>query len=224
MTQTPSQTMLMKVCRTCGLQKPLSAFLQLSNQGGLAYGNICATCRNTQKDQRSTAAESEVSGTRTGLKIDAKLKTQVEADQRLLNKRVVETNKLERTKQVLTKGQRIQKVQQKARQERSHREGFLQRKLAAASKAVVPAQTAATKAIFAAEQKRKTGDVNYSVEQVDMTRQGQLEKHRSPEFRRLQQWLGNSAFVRNIQKMKLTQVTAATPASTPTNKPFRGRG
>lgn len=42
---------LKKTCANCGLQKPLTAFLQLSEPHGTGYGNVCADCRKRDTEE-----------------------------------------------------------------------------------------------------------------------------------------------------------------------------
>ena len=65
---------LTRTCSACGIEKPLSAFLQISGTQGTLYGAICATCRSagitgkkptTSLDEGTTSASS---GSRIGVK------------------------------------------------------------------------------------------------------------------------------------------------------------
>lgn len=217
------KTQLMKTCSNCGLQKPLSAFLQLAEKGNWAYGGICADCRGILKDAPAISEDS-VGGTATGLKIDAKAKTQTEVDSKALQKRTVESDQLERRTQTLFKKQHIQKTKIKASQERSHRENFLNKKSETTTKSTVTSQAqldqkTANAAAFSAEKRKEEGGVNYMVEVRDTGFSGKI-KHHSAVFQQLKTWLGNSHFVRNVEKLKLTR---ATPDSilAPSNKKSR---
>jgi hypothetical protein len=67
---------LLKTCQSCGLQKPLTAFLQLS-QEGTEYGNICADCRK-KAAEKELKKERDKSGGQSGLKIDSKARLTIE--------------------------------------------------------------------------------------------------------------------------------------------------
>ena len=201
---------MMKMCRGCGLQKPLAAFLQLSEKGGLTYGGFCATCRGTGKNKEKAISIEEGGSTTSEYKIDAKVKLQTEVDQRAFQKRTLEGEQRDRRLKAFMKKQRIQKTQVKTGQERSHREKYLSKKAASESKKAPTSSTAQTiqahanKEAFAKEQRKEQGGVNYQVEVRDTGFSGKI-KHHSAVFRQLKAWLGNSAFVRNVEKMKLNQ-------------------
>lgn len=91
-----------KICKSCGQQKPLSAFQQLTEGLRTTYGNVCASCRKINKEQENTTST-------TGKKIDAKAKVQGEADKRELRKQVDEDYFKERDK----KGERLIKRTEK---------------------------------------------------------------------------------------------------------------
>ena len=118
-------TTLMKTCSSCGLQKPLSAFLQMTGPQGTAYGNICATCRKTTKDKGSAKEAEEGTKITSGLKVDSKAKVKSEADKRQLRQAIEEQYYEERDlaeeKQIL-KTERVEKV---AKEQKEHRKSFL---------------------------------------------------------------------------------------------------
>src|SRR3990167_5377681 len=74
-----------RVCTSCGLKKPLSAFLQISGREGTRYGSICSTCRGTGvKEKTTTDARDDSQGSSTQLKnrIGAKEKIYAEMEQK----------------------------------------------------------------------------------------------------------------------------------------------
>jgi hypothetical protein len=66
-----SQNQLTRICAACGIQKPLSAFLQLSGKASNSYGNICATCRS----QGKTAPDSTDDTGSTGRTVEHRIGT-----------------------------------------------------------------------------------------------------------------------------------------------------
>ena len=69
-----------KTCSSCGLKKPLSAFIQVSGPQGRHYGNICATCRSKDaKDKGSSSPFDEVSDLKLKLRIGAKERVFIES-------------------------------------------------------------------------------------------------------------------------------------------------
>ncbi len=58
---------LTRVCRGCALEKPLSAFLQLTGAHGTNYATLCSTCRATgQKVVKTSASEDETAPSGVG--------------------------------------------------------------------------------------------------------------------------------------------------------------
>lgn len=78
------QASLTKTCAVCGLQKPLSAFLQLAgSKGTTIYGNICASCRKTQSEKIALPQEpDDVTTSTSGKKIDTKAKVAGDIDRK----------------------------------------------------------------------------------------------------------------------------------------------
>lgn len=59
-----SNPRLTRICSSCGLEKPLAAFLQISKQGTF-YGTICASCRAAERTAQQTAGSDEDGTTET---------------------------------------------------------------------------------------------------------------------------------------------------------------
>jgi len=73
---------LTKKCASCGLEKPLTAFLIIETQIGTQYGNICSSCRKAKAQQTKTTPKDieESSGTVDRHTIDNKAKVAIEQD------------------------------------------------------------------------------------------------------------------------------------------------
>jgi hypothetical protein len=126
------QNQLSKTCFNCGLQKQLSAFLQISGPEGTSYGNICSTCRGSGLGKEIVIPEKEneerQSSSSTGLKIDAKTKVHIEFEtkQRLQNQKeteIKETKKRESTKEEL-----LERKEKKNEAEQKHRQAYIEPK------------------------------------------------------------------------------------------------
>jgi len=66
---------LFRTCAACGLDKPLSAFLQLGSEPGTHYGFVCATCRKEGRTPPSNIITDDESTTvKTGKRIGSKEK------------------------------------------------------------------------------------------------------------------------------------------------------
>src|SRR3990167_7374031 len=75
---------LTRICTACGMEKPLSAFLQITGAQGTTYGNICSTCRGTGAKEKSSvpALEEEQSSTSSGIRIGSKQKVEIEKEKK----------------------------------------------------------------------------------------------------------------------------------------------
>lgn len=56
---------LTKNCISCGQQKPLTAFLELTSDKGTQYGNVCSSCRRAHLEKERANKELEESGTKS---------------------------------------------------------------------------------------------------------------------------------------------------------------
>jgi hypothetical protein len=123
-------TSLTKTCSSCGLEKPLSAFLQIAGPEGTMYGNLCASCRSGKLDKPKPAKEpDETTTSATGLKIDSKVKAKSEKDKALFHKEREEKELKEQEKKKEENLVKTEKVEHKLHSERKHREGFLQNRV-----------------------------------------------------------------------------------------------
>lgn len=95
-----NKPVLTKTCNTCGLQKPLSAFLQLGGSRGAIYGNICSSCRKTamEKANRKPKDEDSTSST-TGHRVDSKAKVQGDTNKKEAREQIKELYREEHEKE-----------------------------------------------------------------------------------------------------------------------------
>lgn len=124
-----SQHMLTKTCSNCGLQKPLSAFLEMSGtKGGAVYGNICSSCRKTAKDKLKNSERESHSTSSTGLGIGYKEKVKDDIVKKQRHQEVEERYHEERDKQEEKQVKHVEKTQTIAKDERKHRDSFLKQR------------------------------------------------------------------------------------------------
>jgi hypothetical protein len=71
---------LTKTCSICGLQKPLTAFLQLAGKQGTIYGDVCGSCRKTAAEMEENAKDGGARQHESKLTIDDKAKSQMDKD------------------------------------------------------------------------------------------------------------------------------------------------
>lgn len=103
---------LLKTCASCGKQKPLAAFLQLSGAEGATYGNICSACRKTNLEK--SAAEKEDAGTRRetgGTRFTSEVRAKTEADKKELFETTEREYHEERDEADLLKADKRQKTE-----------------------------------------------------------------------------------------------------------------
>lgn len=149
----PNHPSITKVCINCGLQKPLSAFLEMSGTEGTAYGNICSSCRKTALEEMERRKKTDAEGSstsQTGSKIDGKMKVQTTADNRELINRTTEEYHAERKiDEEISENKQEIKFNKEATQKKHHKDylqksSFLNRTSATAGKITAAQQQQAT--------------------------------------------------------------------------------
>lgn len=118
---------LTRVCNACGIEKPLSAFLQLSGAHGTSYGKICAKCRAMSKVEKpvSTATEEERSTEPSGAGIRGKEKiyADIKRDQKIHT--LKELYRREDLKKQEITDKKIDRVNLKEAGEKKHRDFYI---------------------------------------------------------------------------------------------------
>lgn len=179
---------LSKTCVSCGLEKPLSAFLVMSGTKGTTYGNICASCRKTipnknKPHQKDT--EESISGG-SGFKIDSKARVKAELDKRQEFKRVDELYHEDRDKDATEQSVKIEKGQIIKKDEKKHRQAYLEKRSFLDKKTDrTPSQQQVTNAQI--EQQLNVDNP------LSNTRIGVEEKYKGETFNRFKAWLGKSS-------------------------------
>jgi hypothetical protein len=112
------QQPLLKTCTSCGLQKPLSAFLQMTKSGS-TYGTICADCRKANADKKVTQKEPEEETAKTsGIKIS---KVQAEIIKKEHFDKIDEEYHKDREKTEKKTTEKLEKREKTAKDESKHR-------------------------------------------------------------------------------------------------------
>lgn len=125
------QIQLAKACIICGLQKPISAFLQISGPQGTSYGNVCSSCRGTTDTNKTVVikkTEEERGGSGSGLKIDAKAKMEIERDQKEAADKKETLDKEEADKELEASDDKAERKSERELTEKKHRENFIEPK------------------------------------------------------------------------------------------------
>ena len=123
-----NHTQLTRTCASCGISKPLAAFLHISPTQGTFYGTICSDCRGIESRAKSTdtQSEDERSSTASGVRIGTKEKVRIEKEQ----KRTLEEQKNAETKETKKRGQsvfeKLERTGQHEKTEKERREDYLE--------------------------------------------------------------------------------------------------
>ena len=176
---------LTKTCASCGQQKPLSAFLQLSGAEGSTYSNVCATCRKANLDKPAPKDPDEVTTSTTGLRIDSKTKVEEAKNIREHKKQIEETNLKEAEKEEHIKLEQTQKVEHVAKEEKKHRKTFLEKSSFLDSN---KAKNTVTRVFGGEEQRAKERQIDLTGPVLD-TAIGK-EKYKTAVFKQFTDWLG----------------------------------
>src|SRR3990167_2280096 len=145
---------LIKTCTVCGLQKPLSAFLQLTGPDGTTYGNICATCRKTFQEPIPKEPEEGARRGTGGAKIRANERVASEIGKKEHKQQIEERYQEEEEKEDKIKATQTQKIEKISKDQQLHREGFLRRSfLDTRSKTEAPDQAGSFSELTAKEQR-----------------------------------------------------------------------
>lgn len=123
-----SNNTLLKTCSVCGLQKPLSAFLELTGSEGTTYGNVCATCRKTHLEKEKKPKDLEGTTTSTsGKKIDSKARV-AESIDHLQEKKIKEEAEIEEAEKIEQEEKEVSEKEEKTTFEKKKLEEFLQKR------------------------------------------------------------------------------------------------
>lgn len=242
-----------RICSSCGIEKPLSAFLQISETQGTVYGSLCAICRASGKTNKAEPKPSDDERTTvsTGIRIGSKEKVYSSKEQKRQIKNIRELFQKEIKKREEIVGQKIQGIELKEKAEKEHRkfylegkqkQGFLGKKLPAQQQTITADKTQES-------QQRVTNEKERAIEsqrQEDIIRQ-ELQitsldfsipfiepqthqaKFQSDTFLKFKSWLGSSApIVRTLEmlygkKQPASQPTSPTQEKTATKEISKGK-
>jgi len=122
----PSQ--INRACSSCGIQKPLSAFLQLEGTQGASYGNVCASCRGKEVKTESSDKGDDKSKLELKLRIGSAEKMYADKQQRIQKQTEIEDyqEEVKKKEELKTKKTFISEIKEKA--EKEHHKGYLEGK------------------------------------------------------------------------------------------------
>ncbi len=184
---------LTKTCSSCGQQKPLSAFLQLSAAQGAIYGNICSSCRKIQAEKPPKPKDVEGSTTSTtGVRIDSKTKVKEAKDKRDRWQHTEEEYFEEREEKGEEEVQKTEKNVSISKDEKKHREHYIEKRsfLDSTNKA----KPISGEQIFGSEEhKAKEGKLDFASGPVEYSRVAGTLKTQSSIFLGFKKLMGPKA-------------------------------
>ncbi len=196
MTQTPFKT-----CSSCGLQKPMSAFLQVAGPQGTTYGNVCADCRKAKMEKATKPKEAEeVSSSTSGERIGAKSRVHREMADKSQRASQTSLDELDKEKKEQKKIKITKSVVIKQKEEKQHRERYLQKSSFLSEKPEQKKQAAqkqqaeqSAKLEATKQEERLKGFDFTSGPYVAPAITGQVKATQGESFQRLKTWLGKGA-------------------------------
>src|SRR5688572_1573377 len=218
-------TQLTKTCLTCGTEKPLTAFLQLTGAEGSSYGSICATCRGTSAESPPVVIEKEEDPSRSsgGFRIGAKEKVFLEKTQKeFLDLKKAREEKADQKKFQLS-ADMIERSEQREKSEKEHRKNYIEARqkkpfLSSDKKAPPPnrvvdptIQMQETEATERAEQQQAGAVQEFQKTNVDFANPF-VDEHsatigrQGAAFNTLRTWLGESANMNRTAKNVLSHL------------------
>lgn len=199
-----SNKTISKTCSVCGLQKPLSAFLQLAGPEGASYGNVCATCRKKhlqeEKRLREVGEGSTTQG--SGKQVDAKARLAEGFDKLDEKKHKEEIYQLEQEKEDEEKEKTLEKeetasFEKKQREETQKKRAETREKKIDKSALAEEAELQQTqsseqqgKQLQAAKEEQQKGEINTEAPFIDTQIAGK-QKY-SGRFREFVNWIGRT--------------------------------
>jgi hypothetical protein len=119
---------LTKTCSSCGLKKPISAFLQLAGAQSATYGNICASCRKANLDKPTHKETDEGTVRDADHRIGAEEKLHGDLGKKLEHQRIEDLYVKEQEKDEKQQLQQTQKDESMAADAKMHRKNYLEKR------------------------------------------------------------------------------------------------
>jgi hypothetical protein len=166
---------LTKTCSVCGLQKPLSAFLQMRDKEGATYGNVCSTCRHEKKNS-FLIGKDDASSTGSTITIDSKAKVKLDTAKEDLFDKIETEYHEERDQNEVIESKETQKTEQIKKNEREHRETFLNRRPVTSSNKQFDTKRVSESRQLSETAEREIASTEKATQQESSTKQEQKEK------------------------------------------------
>lgn len=191
-----SKPNLTRTCRICGVQKPLAAFLQLGGPNGTSYGDICHSCRKINQEAANQEPD-EGATSNTGVVIDSKSKVKAETDKREHRTLTQEQYYEEREKEADEINTQASLARQKAKEEKTHRQSFLEKRPVLETKKAKPKLASEPNSV--AEKEQVT---DLTAPFIDTQISGKLKYASSSIFQQFLNLLPDSPITRHSQQQK----------------------
>lgn len=191
---------LLKTCSSCGKQKPLAAFLQLSGTEGASYGNVCATCRGSHIHKKAITEKDESTRSSSGLHVDSKTKVKSESDKRHHRLEIEERYHEDREEQAEEAFQQLEKKHIKSEKEKDHRKNYIEKQsfLKTSKTPAAPTSPANVHEVAAKER-----DINLSTPFIDTYISGKLKF--GDAYRKFKNLVGTGGTAPTSQQQKKEQ-------------------
>lgn len=140
------QTAISKICTNCGQLKPLSAFLEMSDNQGTVYGTVCSSCRKTALEAAEQRKKTDAEGSTTsesGKRIDTKSKVHDAIDKREQAERTEKEYYAERESDEMLSEEVSDSKKQTELAQKKHRETFLKKRTFLSEPRTTPASSQA---------------------------------------------------------------------------------
>ncbi len=124
------QKTLTRTCIACGIEKPLSAFLQITGAQGTTYGNICSRCRSLGIKEKTSilTPDDERGSTSSGMRIGAKQRFEIDQKRQQEYQEAQNKQELESKKREKMVGDQSERLDEKEKAEKTHRENYIEEK------------------------------------------------------------------------------------------------
>ncbi len=226
---------LTRVCSSCGIQKPLSAFLQITAGQGTTYGAVCASCRSKEAREqikKNPLEEEKSSGTQAGARIGSKQRVAMEKERIRLLKEEKENEITETKKQDSLTADKFDRTEKLEKSEKTHRDeieakrkrGFLTQRIRVSSQAMIGQKFEDRNSASAHFNEKQQGIETKKIEDaikhelrltsvdVSAATPGHVTRVDNPTFRAFMSWLGTSAPIVQAMERALGKPSAQ-PAS-----------
>lgn len=221
---------LTRTCASCGIDKPLSAFLEISSSHGSRYGQICATCRAAGKGvPHHKTSDDETVTVPSGARLGSKERVFIEKEQKRQVKDLKDLFKKEAQKKEAFSEKKIEETEIKEKERKEHKiysegkkQGFLSTKTPASAQTEVKrAATARTieqhERVLETKRQEDVIRQEFLINSIDLTSpivDTTMTKYQTDAFKQFAAWLGSDApIVRTLHLLYGTKQTAAKPST-----------